>query len=216
LKSVAVLLALSTALCVAGCGQKNPRALLEESLMGQMTLLCATAEFHDPAHFPAQAEKFSLSADGGSVQQDPDLNADLVSSTWVASTDLGSRSTIWRGSYGAGEAGFRKVWITSGGSSFSGVTIEPRAFQRAESCVAYSPALTRQDGLALATAYGLSRNSPEDIWEGGRNAADESVVTSLRRLNGSSDSQWVEIEFKFPANDNDTGVTIVRRHFFSS
>ncbi|MEZ5946538.1 MAG: hypothetical protein R3C04_06765 [Hyphomonas sp.] len=184
--------------------------------MGQISALCETAEFHDVAHFPAQAAKYGLTADGGSAKADPDVEADLVSSSWIASTDLGARSTIWRGTYGPGEIGFRKVWLTSGGSSFSGATIEPRAFERAESCVAHSPALTRQDGLALATAYGLSRNSPEDIWDGGRNAANESVVTSLRRLNGSSDSQWVEIEFKFPANDNDTGVTIVRRHFFSS
>ena len=185
--------------------------------MGQISALCSAAEFHDAAHFPAQAAKYGLTADGGSAVADPDVTADLVSSSWVASTDLGSRSTIWRGTYGPGEISFRRVWLTSAGAGeFTGATVEPRAFERAETCVAHSPVLTRQDGLDLAAAYGLSRNSPEDIWEGGRNAANESVVTSLRRLNGSSDSQWVEIEFKFPANDNDTGVTIVRRHFFSS
>ena len=119
--------------------------------MGQISVLCDTAEFHDAADFKSKAEMYGLVSDGGTAQADPDIEAELVASSWIASTDLGSRSTIWRGTYGPGETGFRKVWLTSSGGSFSGVTVEPRAFERAESCVAHSDSLTRQDGLALET-----------------------------------------------------------------
>jgi hypothetical protein len=199
----------------AACGD-GQKALLSESLMGQMSVLCETTKFSEASYFPARVQELGLTSDGGDVQADPSLAAELQSSSWVALTDAGPRTTIWRGSYGPGEVAFEHVLLMDPGAvSPSGMTLKKRAFDRAEVCVAHAPTLTRQDGIDLAVAYGLSTRAPKDIWRGESNAAGDSVVTSLRRLTGASKLQWLEIEFAFPADDGDTGVTIIRRNFFS-
>ncbi len=185
---------------------------MRSSLNGQLTALCNDALF-DFGEFQARADRLGLGADGGSYQTDPDIDAELIDQSWVASTGLGARTTVWRGRYGPGEFNYRSIRRVQSSSSFSAGGYERRPFETADVCVAHAPHLTRTEGQALRNEYGLTS---DDMWKAARNANGDPVATSYRRILSVYPREWHEIEFIVPPEADETGVTIVRRYFMQA
>lgn len=207
------LLAFSVAftLALAACDSQDERRM-RSSLNGQLTALCNNALF-DFDEFQARADRLGLSSDGGAYLTDPDIDAELVAQSWVASTGLGPRTTIWRGRFGPGEFNYRSIAQVQSSSSFSAGGYERRPFETADVCVAHAPHLTRAEGQALRNEYGLTS---DDMWKAARNANGDPVATSYRRILSVYPREWHEIEFIVPAEADETGVTIVRRYFMQA
>jgi hypothetical protein len=203
--------ALTLTLSVTACDSQDERRM-RSSLNGQLTALCNNALF-EFGEFQSRADRLGLSADGGAYITDPAIDAELVDESWVASTGLGSRTTIWRGRFGPGEINYRSIVQVNSSSRFSAGGYERRSFEMADVCVAHAPHLTRADGQALRNQYGLTA---DDMWSAARNANGDPVATSYRRILSVYPREWHEIEFIVPAQSGETGVTIVRRYFMQS
>ena len=189
---------------LAACDSREER-LMQVSLMGQMSALCPAASFENSYDFTERAGALGLTSDGGTYQTDAYMDAEIRYQSWIASDALGARTTFWRASYGPGDFTFRISGNSSGANAFS------RPFESAEVCVGHAPHLTRSDALSLADDFGIDRTI--NLWRGGRNAQGNPVATAFRMILADTDSVWVEIEFDFPADPSETGVTITRRWF---
>ena len=177
---------------------------MERSLTSQVMALCT--ELGDPSDFLANIARFDLSPDGGTYTTDPSINAEIVFQSWVASTALGSRTTIWRGTYGPGSFQYSRR-----GSSNGGISTRMRQFERVDACVAHAPDLTRAEGNRLVTDYGV--DTQRSLWGAARNREGRSVGTRYRVILNNYTRGWSEIEFMLPTNLSDTGVTIAWRLF---
>lgn len=216
---------LLTALCIApaligltSCGD-NGQGLMERSLVGQMTVLCSASEYADYANFARSTRRLGLVPDGGSYVSDTVIASPVTQSQWVASTDLGSRSTIWRGSFGAGEFPYRRVtYVDDLGNlindpdavEYRGTDYDMRSYESAEVCVLHLDSISRGDGVQMARDFGMSdlRHS----WESARTDDGRLVTTAYRLIIEGDNDIWREVEFRVAA-PGETGLTIIRRHF---
>jgi len=190
----------------------------------QLEALCPVRAMSEGAsfdYFDRTAGELGLSPDDGEPVSDPRYDA-VEGSRWVVNdrveTGNGApqgRTTIWIAQLQPGAHDPRYLTMTDRNGRHIGAAGhgDVRRYESAVSCVLHIEGLSREDALAVRSAY--QQNFYDGLLMGDYPSGDAPapLFAEWRWINGNNNELYVETDLLAP-EPGDTGVTLIRRYFF--